>query len=419
MTGQLSNRKRLLLRTETVNGTSDNPSDAGALAVPVDTTELGFAEIDPEMLEFQRQTGENEPTNSLIGGGMGKVSFTMALKGPDGTATTPPGSNLTAVSDALTILCNSAFADRVFSVSDTCLAAGSTVNDLACTTAAWGKNDILCLYEAGLLTPNRAMWVRSAGTASPYPVDPTMEAVVTNSTIAYGTEIWRKPSFPSALGSSLSAVIEQDGIQHELTFCRPSSLKITYTARQVVLVSCELVGRTSSRTNYASLPDAAVTGPSELQGRLCRIKYGDTVVDTSQCELDFGLKQKLVLGADDAEGISDNVITRYDPVVTFSPLYSTDWEDAVANSNRQTGGTPTQANIDSLQLMYGAGALSGGFINSGCLWGERAQILAAPTTDDDELMRNGISIKLVSPEFPAALQTGGADRGHMFSWCRA
>lgn len=410
MTGEITNRVRVLARPET-NGfaSSDNASDDGAGAFPLDVEEISMGEGDRELLDHQRQIGENEPTPKLVGGSMAKLSLTMMLRGLASGAGHGVDAN-TITADGLDHLFLSFHADsgggdpRTTTEGQT-ITAGTNAT-LTSIAASWLRNDLVHVYDAApsSLAPIHDV-ARIAGAASPFNIDPNLSSAPdSGAAVGYGGIMFRKADRPSLLGPTLSLVVIRDGIQREFVGMRPSSVKLTGNARGKVVMTVELTGLSREITAYATLPNHSVPAATELQGRHCNIKWGDTVYDLPAWELDFGISQFLVPGTSlNDEGFSDNIITDWAPVFSFNPVFAQAWEDAFGDEG-------------TMMLQVGRGTPAGGIVNVWAFFFERGQIVACPHVDDNKVYRNQVQISANSPEYPAAL--GGTERGVLYTAAR-
>lgn len=398
MAGQITNKARVLVRPETSIGASLNSGDDGAGALPLDVVEVSFPEGDPDMLEHRRQIGHNEPTEKVIGGGVGSVNVKFASRG----LPTPAGDGVNAstnTEDAITRIIESFTQDRATTAGGAVTSA--TTSAITCA-GTYARNDLILIHEAGLLSPERGNISRNASTGSPYSVDPELEDNYTGAAITYGAEFFRKPDAPSGLGSPLSVLVERDGIQHEIVGARPNSVKVSFNPRGIAMWDVTFVGFKRNRTSYSSLPAHAVPAVSEIQGRVCQLHFNDTIYALGNCEFDFGIQQEFVPGSTGEEGYTDNWITDYTPMVTFTTLYATAWEDAVAASTKGT-----------MLLQIGKGALENSLINTFGIFFEKAQVGPVTQQADERKFRNGVTIEAISPEHPSAL--GGSERGVLFT----
>lgn len=406
MTGELSNRRRVLLRPEVQFGISQNIGDDAAGAIPFDVLTMSLPEGTPELLANERQTGENESTPMLVGGGMAKQSLSFAVKAADLVAGDTVDMS-THTKDAISYVLESVTQSRATTVGATLDAAGHTAEEVTVAAAPWTKNDLVLFHEPNALSPERGEWARIADAGSPYSIDPDLSFIPSGATcIGYGAEIYRKPSSQQA-GGWLTLLSIIDGVQWELVGCRPSSFKGTMNPRGVIVCTVDFVGILRTRPAYASIPAHAVTAEPELQGRLGSLAFGDTRYDVGGIEFDLGLKQKFIMSSTQGEqGYSNNVISEWKPTIKFSPLFATAWEDMIGSEA-------------TALLQLGRGNLSGGRLSSLSLFFERGQIISVGNEDDDTTMRNAVTVEAKTPEYPAALQTGGAERGHLFALARA
>src|SRR3990172_3853092 len=219
MPGQLSNRRRLLIRPEATFGLSANIADNAAGALPFDVLTLSIPEGVRELLTSDRAIGENEPTPMLIGGGVAKQSFSWESKSFDGIAGDAINAS-TVVADAMTRILENATQTRATTTGRTGTVA--TFNVLTAAAGTFTKNDLIVFRPTTPLAPDRANWSRIASLATPYQIDPNVEA--NGAGIAYGAEQYTKPDSQQA-GGWLTLLSLIDGIQYELTGCRLSTLK--------------------------------------------------------------------------------------------------------------------------------------------------------------------------------------------------
>lgn len=397
MPATLSNRNRGWLRPEVTFGLSANIADNGAGAIPLHVKDLGLLNDDREMLEFQRQTGENEPTPRVPGGSMGKVRISGAWKGKASAAGV--GTNMSAVAlDPISLLIATMMAPRVTTAGAAVTAGGAAA---ITTVQAVPRGDLLFTANG-----TRGQWARNQSAASPYTVAPAWTTPPINGDVAYGTESFVRAGPVAALGPHVSLVVDLDGVQREMTGCRASAFKVSMNARGIVTYEAELTGLIVRRTAYNALPIHTREPNSELVGLSTRVAWGPTYFGVQMLEVNFNPKVELVLSSEGTEGIGDIIVSGITPTAKITPQYAVGFQtDFETNTMRE------------LLIQLGNGALVGGVVNSTCIWFERAQIISPNLSGDGSIVRQDIQIEAKNPEYPTAL--GGAIRGNLVQIARA
>jgi hypothetical protein len=392
---QFATVKRMLIAPETGGpGVGVSALDNGASMIPTHA-KFDFWKNGQILLEHDIMTGDNSPSDMVVGAQVPTIGFTMAWKGVETAA--GDAVNMSAVTQtfaALRYMLENFIAPRLTTQGRT-VTAGSAVGNLFTTSDVYNERDLIFVYQNGLYTPNRGEWTRCAhgngAGGTPYVVSPNWTSAPNNTAIAYGSEQYIKPTTAAGLGFTHEVLIEIGGKQFLFNMGRIISAKISMSARQIVTLTAEYKFGSMQRlsVNRNALPIHRRESHPELQGRLCSMKFGDTAYEIESGEVDFGLTHVEVLSGNHEHGISNIAISGWNPTAAFVMHSDDNWEDRLAVGTK-----------DTTLLQWGAGVLASARVNTGCIFFERGQVTSHDHVNADGIWRNQVTIAAKDPKYP-------------------
>jgi hypothetical protein len=259
--------------------------------------------------------------------------------------------------------------------------AGSAVDSIVMDTAIWAANALVCIADANA-NSGRAQWRRVTGATTPYtPAPANLAAAPTTTGIGYGTI--HHAGF-SDDGYSLSAVIDIDGIFYYLSGGRPTSLKITGESGQrcTVDVGMRFDSKAEQTATKTTLTAYAISAHTPIKGALSPFYWGASAYAIKSLELDFGLTVADDESTAGANGRQDIQVLAADPVLRITPRYDQSvWEaDFLAGTTREA------------LVAFGAGAISGGVLNTCAFSCAAAQVRAVTEQADGKRLRHQIEL---------------------------
>lgn len=367
-------KRALYVAAESAYSTDPSSNGSGYLYVPV--LELGLLQDGMSQLETNYFTGRNYPTAPIAGTDGWSFDVTIPMTGlgvAAGVATTP-----SATEDWQGTFWKHTFGTVAQNAG---VAVSSTGSSSAITFASdlYDIQQLLCVYEAALPTATavRAQWteVVTDSTGGVYVINPTWAANPTSAAVAYGQILYRD----TAVGASLSFVFVQDSTTYLLSGGRCTAMTIDATARQKIMIKMTFSGNTKTvDATKSSLPNAAPS-LAPMKTELSPIWIGGTNYATNKIQIDFGLAAAEQDSTAAVGGRAEFELMSIKPKITIEPLFTPALQDlkrAATTGNR-------------CLIQFGAGALSGGVLNTSCLAFNEVVASESNPVDDNNRIRLG------------------------------
>lgn len=353
---------------------STDPDSDGSDYLYVPAMELGLLQDGKTQLPTGYFTGRNYETAPIAGTDGWTFDVTVPMIGLSTASTT--GNTPSATEDWFGTLMKHTFGTVTQSAG---VAVSSTGGSTAVVFASdlYNIQQLLCVFETSLPTATtaRSQWtevVTDSGGGT-YVTSPAWAANPTSSAIAYGQILY----LDTAVGASLSFVYVQDSTTYLLSGGRCTSLSIDATARQKIMVKMTFSGNTKTvDAGKSSLPTAAPS-VAPLKTELSPIWIGGTNYATNKIQVDFGLAAAELDSTAAVGGRADFELLSIAPKITVEPQFTTGIQDLKRAAT--TG--------NKMLIQFGAGALSGGVLNTACLHFAETVASEANPVDDSNRIR--------------------------------
>lgn len=376
-------RRALYVARETNFDVDPSADGSGYLWIPAN--EVGELPPGVEVLETSYRTGRQFPTRPVAGADGGELEFSTPVIGLSSAA--GDGTDASTVTDDwFDVLLLHAFGIQRTTAGEGLTSLVTTT--LTLDTDALSLQDLIPIYESALpsAAAPRSEWLRTEtdGADGTYTVRDSGVAF-TGAAVAYGTKNYR---FSVTGGDSLSIVYDDDGVIYRLGGCRIDCRVWTAEAGQLAAASWSLrySSRTEDTTAKTALPGPGA-GPavSDIVGLLSPVTFGATRYDTKSIEIDWGMTSAPVMATSARNARAGDELIQPAVKATIMPLRT----DALLDLRRSISNEP-------LLIQLGAGALSGGVLNTVAVHLDRASVVAGDPTDDEGHAR--LSVELMGDD---------------------
>ena len=344
-----------------------------------------------EILETAYSTGRNFPTEGEVGAQGHTVTFSAPLIGL--ASAVGNGVNASTVTDDwLDVLLTSIFGAQSTTEGES--VTGSTTSSLTTADSAWAAvQNLVPVHIASVpAAAERTQWSQiqtSAGGSTT--LAPTLQASPGNGAVAYGCKQYRVDDDG---GSSLALVLTDDALVYTFLGGRVTSFRITMEHKQRAMAQVTIqFDRRSLDTGKTQLPAAARMTTTPVKAFRSPVFFGNDRYATRMVEIDFGLTSAEVQSTEATNGRGGYELISIAPTVTIEPLRSNTY-DALKQALTR----------NPLLVQLGAGAVSGGVLNSLALHLARAEAREVSYTAQDGITRNRLVFTAVDRiEFSAGV----------------
>lgn len=353
-----------------VNDTDPDPTGAAYVPVrfdgapdPVDMTEIE---------ELGSATARNEPNELTVLRSGARLDLAMPFGGfanSSGDGVAPPAA------DATDLILANGLGVAIQETAGEGVAASSLVGNVILDAAIAGllSGCLLPVFLGPNVSPLRALWRRvGLPTTATYPVFPDWPVAPTTDAIAFGVRAFGQDAQLQAAAPPLAALVEVAGTLHRLLNGRVSSLSLDASAGKKVMLNASILFDSYAQGVVAAARPAIGVFPAPMVQSLAPFHWNGALYATKSVKLNFGIKAVEDGATSGVNGRAGWETVEIDPVVTIAPA----WAPATWNGAFAAG------TIGELLAQFG-GAVPGSRLNSAAFHARRAQIMEAPSNQDD------------------------------------
>ena len=363
--------------------------------------EIVRGKVGNKLLETNFQNADNWPSAPQIGPEEWEVALKFPVRGLSaaGAAAASPPSEATDVDHLLIYNAMGAYADR----DGIAVGVGSDADTLVLGSAGnTTDQELVPVYESGLLTPDRMQWVRAMDDSSDpsIEVSPDFAANPTNSAIAYASRI---AYFDRTFSGSLALIAQWGTNYYRLLGGKVMDWTTEIPDRDIAWHNMTVRGGEWERISApASLPAPTASIHGGVVAMRSAFYWNGSAISISKATINWNLEAVHRAGQDGSHGITAGRHIKALPEIVVDPLFTTALEDDWTN---QTQG--------EIHYQIGAAVPSGGVAN-GCLYSVANARISA-FEKEGRAGERGVSATF-TPAWAGEFSAGVAQR--MVQWAR-
>lgn len=366
--------------------TTADPDPTGAAYTPVRFDGAPEPVDATEIADVGNATGRNEPNELTILRSGARLDLAIPF---GGYAASSGDGVAVAAADATDIILANGLGVPIQETGGEGVGAASLVSNVILDAAIAGlvTGGLLPVYLGPNVAPLRALWRRvGAPAVATYPVIPDWPAAPTTDAIAYGVRAYGQDDQLQTPTQGLAALVEVAGRLHRLLNGRVSSLAFDATAGKKVMLNVSLMFDSFAQGVVAAARPAIGVFPAPMIQTLAPFYWNGVAYPTKSVKLNMGLKTVEIGATEGANGRAGYEVVEIDPVLTIAPA----WAPAVWTAAFAAG------TIGEVLAQLGGGVPNPARLNSGVFHGRRAQVMEAPTNQDDAgYLRQSVQLKVL------------------------